>query len=72
MKLLITYLCELCQKPIAYEKMRTSYQDDAFIQYDEKKQFCERCGEEMKKYEARGWPPPTIWWPDMERKEKDE
>lgn len=68
MKLIITYLCELCQQPIAHERVRSRCQDDLFIPYAKRKQFCEQCRREIEQYNGGG-PEPIFW--DLQDKEAD-
>lgn len=61
MKLIISYLCELCQTTIAQEKIRSNGKDGVFIEYDEDKQFCEQCKKEMQRFEKNGVVTPVFW-----------
>ena len=61
MKLLVTYLCELCQMPIAEEKIRSAAKDDITIPYRDDHMFCTRCRQEYERFAAAGTPIPTFW-----------
>lgn len=60
MKVRIEYLCELCQKPIAHEKIH-SFIQDILIPYNENRQFCPQCKREMEMMNKNTVLTPTFW-----------
>ncbi len=54
MKLVVTYLCELCQTPLTTEKIHSRAKDDVTIPYRYEYMFCDKCRREYEMLSSTG------------------